>query len=107
MRAVRRFVDDESGMTLVLAIIMIVLIGAMGAGLLAFVNRDFLTVAQENRGQKAFEMADAGVAAAKRQLLSDCGSNASCKDHYDDTAAGVVGNQDLQWSRREGRPDPE
>ena len=42
MRAARRFVGDESGMTLAIAMIMIVLIGAMGAGLLAFVNRDLL-----------------------------------------------------------------
>ena len=61
MRTARRFVEDESGMTLALAMIMIVLIGVMGAGLLTFVNRDLNTVVEENRGQRAFEMADAGI----------------------------------------------
>ena len=72
MKTARRFVDDESGMTLALAMIMIVLIGVMGAGLLAFANRDLNTVVEENRGQRAFEMADAGVGVAKRQLTSHC-----------------------------------
>ena len=49
---------------------MIVLLGVMGAGLLTFVNRDLNTVVEENRGQMAFEAADAGIAAAKRQLAS-------------------------------------
>ena len=64
----RRFVDDESGMTMALAVIMIVLIGVMGAGLLTFVSRDLNTVLQANQGQQAQEMADAGLAAAKRHL---------------------------------------
>ena len=72
MRTVRRFVNDESGMTMALAIMMIVLIGVMGAGLLTFVSRDLNTVVEENRGQRAFEVADAGIGAAKRQLSSDC-----------------------------------
>ena len=72
MRTARRFVKDESGMTMGLAIIMIVLIGVMGAGLLTFVSRDLNTVIEENRGQRAFEVADAGIGAAKRQLASDC-----------------------------------
>ena len=98
MRAVRRFVDDESGMTLAFAMIMIVLIGAMGAGLLAFVNRDLFTVIQENRGQRAFELADAGVGAAKQQLYSDCSVDpTSCAPHYD----GADGD-DIQWSVSEG-----
>ncbi len=61
MRTARRFVKDESGITMALAIIMIVLIGVMGAGLLTFVSRDLNTVIEENRGQRAFEMADAGI----------------------------------------------
>ena len=64
----RRFVDDESGMTMALAVIMIALIGVMGAGLLTFVSRDLNTVLEANQGQQAQEMADAGVAAAKRHL---------------------------------------
>ena len=57
-------------MTMALAIMMIVLIGVMGAGLLTFVSRDLNTVIEENRGQRAFEVADAGIEAAKRQLAS-------------------------------------
>ena len=72
MKIARRLVADESGMTLALAIMMIVIIGVMGAGLLTFVNSDLNTVKEENRGQRAFEMADAGIGAAKRQLYSDC-----------------------------------
>lgn len=98
MRRGRRIIEDESGMTLPLAIMMIVIIGVMGAGLLTFVSRDLNTVIEENRGQRAFELADAGVNAAKRQLFADCGSNTGCKDHYDDTTSTVVGMQDYRWS---------
>src|SRR5215217_504842 len=96
MKIARRFVDDESGMTLALAIIMIVLIGVMGAGLLTFVNRDLGTMVEENRGQQAFEMADAGVYAAKRQLTSDCSANADCQGHYN--GSGTPSLADNQWS---------
>ena len=61
MRTARRFVNNESGMTMALAVIMIVLIGVMGAGLLTFVMRDLNTVIEQNRGQRAFEVADAGI----------------------------------------------
>src|SRR5215213_749476 len=99
MRTARRFVNDESGMTMALAVIMIVVLGVMGAGLLTFASRDLNTTVEESRGQRAFEMADAGVAAAKRQLLSDCGINASCKTHYDDPNAT---GDDIQWSTAKG-----
>lgn len=66
-----KILRDESGMTMGLVVIMIVLIGVMGAGLLVFVQRDLATVVEVNRGQQAFETADAGVQAARRQLLSD------------------------------------
>jgi hypothetical protein len=64
----RRFTDDESGMTMGLALVMILLIGVMGAGLLTFVSRDLESVLEVNQGQRAQEMADAGLAAAKRHL---------------------------------------
>jgi hypothetical protein len=67
----------------------------MGAGLFTFVSRDLNTVVEENRGQRAFEMADAGIQAAKRQLTSDCVGNTTCFDHYND--ATPTGN-DFQWS---------
>src|SRR5215210_3025551 len=68
---IRRLVKDESGVALGLAIIMIVLIGVMGAGLLVFVRNDLNALVEVNQGQKAVEAADAGVQAARRQLLSD------------------------------------
>jgi hypothetical protein len=95
MGTARRLVSDESGMTLALAMMMIVLIGVMGAGLLTFVSKDLNTVIEENRGQRALELGDAGVGAAKRQLTSDCGSNADCAKHYDSVTTDVA---DLQWS---------
>ncbi|MDQ5830259.1 MAG: hypothetical protein M3324_10470 [Actinomycetota bacterium] len=62
-------VKEESGIALALAIIMIVLIGVLGAGLLAFVRRDLEAVIKVNQGQRAFEIAEAGVQVAKQQLL--------------------------------------
>ena len=59
---------DESGMTMVLVLITIVLIGVMGAGLLTFVSRDLNTVVEVNQGQEAFDLADAGIEAARQQL---------------------------------------
>ena len=86
-------------MTLALAMIMIVIIGAMGAGLLAFVNRDLVTVVEENRGQRAFEMADAGVQVAKRQLSSHCAGDPDCILHYDDTQDEVSGGYRITSGR--------
>ncbi|MDP9437889.1 MAG: hypothetical protein M3P49_03955 [Actinomycetota bacterium] len=81
-------------MTMGLAVIMIVLIGVMGAGLLTFVSKDLNTMTEENRGQRAFDLADAGVGAAKRQLFFDCGSNTDCYQHYN----GGTDAADYQWS---------
>ncbi|MBA3790042.1 MAG: hypothetical protein H0X23_02215, partial [Rubrobacter sp.] len=55
----RRFIRDETGMTMGLTVIMIVLIGVMGAGLLTFVSTDLNAVIEVNRGQRAMELADA------------------------------------------------
>ena len=79
----RRLTRDQSGMVLPLAIMMVVLIGVMGAGLLTFVNTDLSTVIEVNRGQKAFDAADSGIQVARRQLLSDADP-----DHYDSNGAG-------------------
>jgi hypothetical protein len=68
---VRWLIRDESGMTMGLAVIMIVLIGVMGAGLLTFVQRDLNAVIEVNKGQKAFELADAGVQLAKQHIKRD------------------------------------
>lgn len=83
-----RLARDESGIALPLAVIMIVLIGVMGAGLLAFVNSDLKAVVEVNQGQKAFNVADAGVQAAKRQLRSD-----AVPGHYDANA-----DANVQWA---------
>src|SRR3712207_3412400 len=93
MRMARRFVNDESGMTMALAMMIIVLIGVMGAGLLTFVSRDLNTVIEENRGQSAFEVADAGIGAAKRQLASNV-----VRQQYD----GLTDIPDIQWSFAQG-----
>lgn len=81
----RRLAEDESGLALALAIIMIALIGVMGAGLLTFVSRDLEAVIEVNQGHKALNLADAGVQAARRQLRSDAEP-----DHYDGNSAGNV-----------------
>ncbi len=73
-----RLVKEEEGMTMALTVIMIVLIGVMGAGLLTFVQRDLESVVEVNRGQSAFEMADAGVQAARQQIRRD-----GDPEHYD------------------------
>src|SRR3712207_9238584 len=62
-------IKEESGIALALAAIMIVLIGVLGAGLLAFVQRDLEAVIKVNQGQRAFEIGEAGVQVAKQQLL--------------------------------------
>ena len=42
----------------------------MGAGLLVFVRNDLEAVVEVNQGQRAFNLADAGAQAARRELLS-------------------------------------
>jgi hypothetical protein len=73
-----RFRRDETGMALGLAVIMIVLIGVMGAGLLVFVRNDLDAVVEVNQGHRAMDLADAGTQAAKAQLLAD-----NIPAHYD------------------------
>jgi len=60
--------EEESGMTMVLVIMTMVIIGVMGAGLLVFTMRDLQSVATSNQGQTAADMADAGMQAAAYQL---------------------------------------
>ena len=54
-----------------LAIIVVVVIGVMGAGLLTFVSADLQAVVAVNRGEQAFELAEAGVEIAKARLAVD------------------------------------
>ena len=53
-----------------MAVVAPSLIGVMGAGLLVFVRNDLEAVVEVNQGQRAFNLADAGVQAARRELLS-------------------------------------
>lgn len=78
-----KLATDESGVALGLAVMVVVVVGVMGAGLLVFARNDLESVIRVNQGQRAFYAADAGVQAAKRQLLSDA-SPAS----YDDDGSG-------------------
>ena len=91
---IQRFTRDESGMTMALTIIMILLIGVMGAGLLTFVQRDLQSVIEVNRGQKALDIAEAGVQAAKSHLRVD-----SFRQHYDTNRA----NDCTEGHTRRGR----
>ena len=85
-------------MTMALVVILIVLIGVMGAGLLTFVTRDLEGVAEAGRGQRASEAADAGIEAARSHLKSDDALPASYDEadtsdnseewYYDETDTG-------------------
>ena len=66
-----RRLREERGMALGLAIIVVVVIGVMGAGLLTFVSTDLQAVVAVNRGEQAFELAEAGVEVAKAHLAND------------------------------------
>ncbi|HET7480770.1 MAG TPA: hypothetical protein VFJ72_14790 [Rubrobacteraceae bacterium] len=95
---VRRLLKDESGMTMALAVMMVVIIGVMGAGLLTFTMRDLDTVVQTNQGQTAQAMADAGMQAAKLQLHT-MDSNPL---HYDGVSNAT--NTESSWSRTASDP---
>jgi prepilin-type N-terminal cleavage/methylation domain-containing protein len=68
---VGRMSKDEAGVALGLAVIMVVVIGVMGAGLLTLVVTDLHATIEANRGERAFEMAEAGVEVAKARLAED------------------------------------
>ena len=90
-----RIAREEAGMTMALAIMMIVLIAVMGAGLLTFAMRDLSAVVEINQGQKASEAAEAGIHAAKRQLLAN-----SFPNLYNDpaTATFTPDPANVQWA---------
>lgn len=92
---IQRLTRDESGIAMGLVVVMIVLIGVMGAGLLVFVSNDLKAVVQVNQGQKALETAEAGVQAARRQLLSD--ATESLYDGVTNLAASPP-NAESEWS---------
>ena len=99
---IEKLVKDESGIALGLAVIMILLIGVMGAGLLVFVRNDLEAVVEVNQGQKAFDIADAGIAAASAHLRYD-----RIAAHYDvDDAASPLYSAacDTTDPEEEGKP---
>lgn len=70
---VLRLLSEERGMALGLAIILVVIIGVMGAGLLTFVATDLRSVVEVNRGEQAFELAEAGIEVAKAHVAENPG----------------------------------
>ena len=68
---IRRLLRGERGMALGLAILVVVIVGVMGAGLLTFVTTDLQAAVQVNRGEQAFELAEAGIEVAKAHLAND------------------------------------
>src|SRR3712207_3799384 len=68
---IRHFLPEERGMALGLAIIVVVIVGVMGAGLLTLVATDLEAVLAVNRGGQAFELAEAGIEVAKAHLAND------------------------------------
>lgn len=88
--AVRRVVEDESGVVLGLAVIMVALIGVMGTGLLTLVVTDLHATIEANTGQRAFEMAEAGVEVAKARLAEDPASWSSGELRMAGVDEGVV-----------------
>ena len=66
-----RLLPEERGMALGLAVIVVVIVGVMGAGLLTFVATDLEAVLAVNRGEQAFELAEAGIEVAKAHLAND------------------------------------
>ena len=66
-----RLPREERGMALGLAIIVVVIVGVMGAGLLTLVATDLRAVMEVNRGGQAFELAEAGIEVSKAHLAND------------------------------------
>jgi hypothetical protein len=61
---------DETGTTLGLTIMVVVVLGVLGAGLLVLVQSQLAATARSYGGQRALALADTGVQAAKRELLT-------------------------------------
>jgi type II secretory pathway component PulK len=82
-----------------LAVIVVVLIGVLAAGLLATLRSDLEATTQANRGQRELHLADAGAQAAAAQLRAD-----SDPAHYDADGADNTG-----WAQvpPDGRPPGE
>jgi type II secretory pathway component PulK len=66
-----RLLPEQRGMALGLAIIVVVIVGVMGAGLMTIVATDLEALVAVNRGEQAFELAEAGIEVAKAHLAND------------------------------------
>jgi Tfp pilus assembly protein PilX len=89
---IRRLLPEERGMALGLAIIVVVIVGVMGAGFLTLVATDLEAVLAVNRGEQAFELAEAGIEVAKAHLANDSSPAdwSSGELHMADMAEGSV-----------------
>jgi len=70
---ITRLRREERGMVLGLAIIIVLVVGVMGAGLLTFVSADLQSIVAVNRGEQALQLAEAGIEVAKSHLANDPG----------------------------------
>ena len=68
---IQGLLHEERGMALGLAVIVVVIVGVMGAGLLTFVATDQEAIVAVNRGEQAFQLAEAGIEVAKAHLAND------------------------------------
>ena len=66
-----RLLPEHRGMALGLAIIVVVIVSVMGAGLMTIVATDLEALVAVNRGKQAFELAEAGIEVAKAHLAND------------------------------------
>ena len=66
-----RLLPEQRGMALGLAIIVVVIVSVMGAGLMTIVATDLEALVAVNRGKQAFELAEAGIEVAKAHLAND------------------------------------
>lgn len=70
---ITRLRREERGMVLGLAIIIVLVVGVMGAGLLTFVSADLQSIVAVNKGEQALQLAEAGIEVAKSHLANDPG----------------------------------
>ncbi len=85
----RRLLTNEAGIALPLAIMTMVLVGVMGAGLLVFAQTDLSSMVEVNQGQKAFNLADSGAQLAGRQLR---------RNALPESYGGGSASANLDWS---------
>ncbi|HEX5850355.1 MAG TPA: hypothetical protein VFY59_14255 [Rubrobacter sp.] len=70
---ITRLRREERGMVLGLTIIIVLVVGVMGAGLLTFVSADLQSIVAVNKGEQALQLAEAGIEVAKSHLANDPG----------------------------------